>query len=56
MPRNGRSARAGTAAAAGLFSGKGNGARSSLALAADGGVKIELGAGNNRIGRGRNKR
>ena len=44
MPRNGRSARAGTAGAAGFFSGKGNGTRSSLAAAADGGVKVELGA------------
>jgi hypothetical protein len=47
MPRNGRSARAG---AAGLFPGTGDGTRSSLAVAADGGVKIELGRGNSRIG------
>jgi hypothetical protein len=44
MPRNGRSARAGTAGAAGSSSGKGNGRRSRLAVAADGGVKIQLGA------------
>jgi hypothetical protein len=44
MPRNGLSARAGTAGAAGFFSGKGSGTRSSLAVAADGGVKIKLGA------------
>jgi hypothetical protein len=44
MPRNGRSTRAGADRAAGFFSGKGNGALSSLAAAADGGVKVELGA------------
>src|ERR1700721_4195575 len=41
MPRNGRSARAGAAGVAGFFSGTCNGARSSVAVAADGGVKIE---------------
>src|SRR6202521_55374 len=44
MPRNGRSVRAGTAGAGGSFSGEGNGRRSSLAVAADGGGKIKLGA------------
>ena len=39
MPRNGRSARAGAVRAAGFFSGKGNGALSSLA--ADGGITAE---------------
>ncbi len=43
MPRNGRSARAGATGAAIFFSGKGNGMLSSLAAAADGGVKAELG-------------
>ena len=38
MPLNGRSARAGALAAAGFFSGNGNGALSSLAAAAGGGV------------------
>jgi hypothetical protein len=38
MPRNGRSARAGALRAAGFFSGKGDGALSSLADTADGGV------------------
>ena len=38
------------------FSGNGNGALSSLAAAAGGGVTVELGAWNNRIGRGRKKR
>src|SRR6267142_2358412 len=41
MPRNGRSARAGAVRSAGFFSGNGNGALSSLAAAAGGGVKIE---------------
>jgi hypothetical protein len=50
MPRNGRSARAGAARAADFFSGKGDGALSSLAAAAGGGVKIELGCKNYRIG------
>src|ERR1700687_3768781 len=44
MPRNGRSARAGAVRAAGFFSGEGNGALSSLAAAAVGGVTVELGA------------
>src|SRR3984957_18452236 len=56
MPRNGRSARAGAPRVAGFFSGTGIGARSSLAVAADGGVKIELGRGNNRIKRSYQKR
>src|SRR5450631_447167 len=41
MPRNGRSARAGAVRSADFFSGKGNGALSSLAAAAGGGVTIE---------------
>src|SRR5882724_1018073 len=41
IPRNGRSARAGAVRSAGFFSGNGNGALSSLAAAAGGGVKIE---------------
>src|SRR5450755_4177423 len=49
MPRNGRSARAGAARATDFFSGNGNGALSSLAAAAGGGVNAELG-GNYRIG------
>jgi hypothetical protein len=44
MPRNGRSARAGAVRAVDFFSGKGSGARSSLAAAADGGVTVELSA------------
>src|SRR3981081_2976802 len=44
MPRNGRSARAGAARTADFFSGKGNGALSSLAAAAGGGVNLNLGA------------
>ena len=51
MPRNGRSARAGAVRFAGFFSGKGNGALSSLAAAAGGGVTAKLGRGNCRIGR-----
>jgi hypothetical protein len=50
IPRNGRSARAGAARAADFFSGKGDGALSSLAAAAGGGVKIELGRKIYRIG------
>src|SRR6195952_2813530 len=45
MPRNGRSDRAGAGRAADFFSGKGAAARSSLAAAAGGGVKLKLGAG-----------
>jgi hypothetical protein len=45
MPRNGRSARAGAERSADFFSGKGNGALSSLAAAAGGGVTVELGLG-----------
>jgi len=60
MPRNGRSERAGAPGVAGFYSGKflgtGIGARSSLAVAADGGVKIELGRGNIRIKRSYQKR
>ncbi len=56
MPRNGRSARAGAARATGFFSGIGNGALSSLAAAAGGGVTVELGRRNYRIGRGFTKR
>jgi hypothetical protein len=44
MPRNGRSARAGAVRAADFFLGKGNGALSSLAAAAGGGVNVDLGA------------
>src|ERR1700687_4859687 len=51
MPRNGRSARAGAVRAANFFSGKGNGALSSLAAAAGRGVTVELGCRNYRIGR-----
>src|SRR5665647_168711 len=43
MPRNGRSDRAGATRAADFFSGNGNGALSSLAAAAGGGVTAELG-------------
>src|SRR5882672_5366669 len=43
MPRNGLSARSGAARATDFFSGKGNGALSSLAAAAGGGVTVELG-------------
>jgi len=51
MPRNGRSARAGTVCAVDFFSGNGNGTLSSLAAAADGGgVKGRLGRWNYRIG------
>src|SRR6266852_8676731 len=50
MPRNGRSARAGAARLADFFSGKGNGALSSLTAAADGGVTVKLGCRNYRIG------
>jgi hypothetical protein len=49
---NGRSARAGAAGAADFFSGKGNGALSSLAAAAGGGVTAISKDGNDRIGRG----
>jgi hypothetical protein len=56
MPRNGRSARAGTARAADFFSGKGNGALSSLAAVAGGGVTVKLGRRNYRIGRASRKR
>src|SRR3981081_3135066 len=55
MPRNGRSARAGAVRAVDFFSGKGNGALSSLAAAAGGGVTVELGRRNYRIGRGAKK-
>src|SRR3984957_8289806 len=55
MPRNGRSARAGAGRAAGFFSGKDTATLSSLMVAADGGVTIDLGlkrgCGNHRIGR-----
>src|SRR5258708_3617146 len=51
MPRNGRSARAGALRVADFFSGKGSGALSSLAAAAGGGVTVELGCKNYRIGR-----
>src|ERR1700682_632925 len=51
MPRNGRSVRAGTVRAVDFFSGKGNGALSSLAAAAGRGVTVELGCRNYRIGR-----
>src|SRR5260370_39818425 len=47
MPLNGRSARAGAARASGLFSGNGNGALSSLAAAAGGGVTA-ISKGSNR--------
>ena len=50
MPRNGRSDRAGAMRAADFFSGKGNGALSSLAAAAGGGVTAELGRSSHRIG------
>ncbi len=50
IPRNGRSARAGAARPADFFSGKGNGVLSSL-WAAAGGVTVELGRRNDRIGR-----
>src|SRR5712671_184954 len=50
IPRNGLSARAGAVRAADFFSGKGNDARSSLAAAAGGGVTVELGCKNYRIG------
>src|SRR6267154_2842411 len=56
MPRNGRSARAGAARAVDFFSGNGKGARSSLAAAAGGGVTVELGCRNYRIGRAAKKR
>ena len=56
MPRNGRSARAGAVRAADFFSGKGNGALSSLAAAAGGGVTVELGRRNYRIGRASKER
>src|SRR3982074_813771 len=46
MPRNGRSARAGAVRVADFFSGDGNGALSSLAAAAGGGVTAELGGRN----------
>ena len=46
MPRNGRSARAGAGSVAGFFSGRGKEARSSLAVAAGGGVTIDLGRRN----------
>jgi hypothetical protein len=50
MPRKGRSARAGAARAFDFFSDKGNEALSSLAAAAGGGVTVELGCRNYRIG------
>src|SRR5216684_5285780 len=56
MPRNGRSARAGAVRAVDFFSGKGNGALSSLAAAAGGGVTVELGCRKYRIGRAAKKR
>src|ERR1700716_1371539 len=43
MPRNGRSARAGAGRTADFFSGKGNGALSSLAATAGGGVNLNSG-------------
>jgi len=49
---NGRSARAGAVGAANFFSGKGNGALSSLAAAAGGGVTAILEGSNDRLGRG----
>ena len=51
MPLNGRSARAGALRIAALFSGKGNGALSSLAAAAGGGVTA-ISTAVIRIGRG----
>src|SRR5260370_25254040 len=51
MPRNGRSGRAGALSVADFFLGKGSGALSSLAAAAGGGVTVELGCKNYRIGR-----
>ena len=61
MPLNGRSARAGALggvalAAADFFSGKGNGALSSLAATAGGGVTAISKGNNYRIGRGSKKR
>jgi hypothetical protein len=56
MPRNGRSARAGTERAAAFLFGNGNEALSSLAAVAEGGVTVELGRSNDRIGRGSQKR
>ncbi len=56
MPRNGRSARAGAVRFADFFLGRGNGALSSLAAAAGGGVTAELGRRNYRIGRASTKR
>src|SRR5258706_3552677 len=55
MPRNGRSARAGTVRAADFFSGKGNGALSSLAAVAAGGGNGKI-RRNYPTGRGRKKR
>src|SRR5436190_10936318 len=52
MPLSGRSARAGALGTADFFSGKGNGALSSLAAAAGGGVTAISKDGNDRIGRG----
>src|SRR5580692_2157669 len=51
MPRNGRSARAGAAWTVAFFPGKGKGALSSLAAAADGGVTVKLNCGklSNRV-------
>src|SRR5436190_4625361 len=56
MPLNGRSARAGALGAADFFSGNGNGALSSLAAAAGGGVTAISKGNNDRIGRGSKKR
>jgi hypothetical protein len=49
---NGRSARAGALRTADFFSGKGNGALSSLAAAAGGGVTAISKGSNDRLGRG----
>src|SRR3954470_15293890 len=56
MPLNGRSARAGALGRADFFSGNGNGALSSLAAAAVGGVTAISKGSNDRIGRGSKKR
>src|ERR1700688_5332219 len=56
MPRNGRSARAGTVRTAGFFSGNGREALSSLAAAAGGGVTAGLGGRKYRNRRGPQKR
>ena len=56
MPLNGRSARAGALRATDFFSGNGNGALSSLAAAAGGGVTAISKGSNRGIGRGSKKR